>query len=260
MEVINPNILIDYYTPVDPPFYSVNFPSGFGSGAADVKVQGTTGYVATAGGLEVYNVSNPTSPSLLGSVSSTAYGYMQVVGGMAYVASGGSGLKIYDVSNSSSPTSVGSYASANAQDVALDGDYAMIADGADGLRVVDVSTPSAPVLQNPLPHALRLWWREAGGDTFVPFRLLRHADPQRHGPHSPVGERIMACADTTDGNHGRGRLRATTRSSPQRGSSCWMSPILSIRCRKRPPTRANMLYDPARVKVIVVCSSIASAW
>ncbi len=156
VEVINPNVLIDYGSPVDPPFYSVSLATTAAGGATDVKVQGNTAYVAAAG-LEIYDVSTPGFPVPLGSVSSVSGGYMQVVGSMVYMASGSSGLQIFNASNPSSPALAGRYSAGDPRDVALYGDYAMIADGANGLRVVDVSTPSSPVLTAlyPTPSSCR---------------------------------------------------------------------------------------------------------
>ena len=158
VEVVNPNTMIEI-NGHDPAYYTFGPPGGVSGSAADVKVQGTTAYVAASGGLNVYDVSSPTSPVALGSVSSNpSYGYMTVVGTKVYIASGSSGLQIYDVSTPSSPVWVGNYSlpvSESAQDVTLDGDYALIADNANGLLVVDVSAPASPVLkaQYPTPSA-----------------------------------------------------------------------------------------------------------
>jgi sugar lactone lactonase YvrE len=70
---------------------------------------------------------------------------VDVVGGFAYVASGGTGMQIVDVSDRANPHIVAAFDTpGNGNDVKVAGGLAYLADGASGLRVIDVSNPAAP--------------------------------------------------------------------------------------------------------------------
>ena len=115
--------------------------------SAGVAVSGITVYVADgpSGGLRVVDVSDPNSPTEVGSYDTPGWANdVAVAGTIVYVADWNSGLRVVDVSNPTSPTEVGSYDTpGNAQGVAVAGTTAYIADGYGGLRVVDVSNPSS---------------------------------------------------------------------------------------------------------------------
>lgn len=83
----------------------------FGGGASEVEIVGTTAYVAnTAGGLYIFDISDPSSPVLIGSLVTpgwAAFG-LSVIDGIVYVANGNMTITIIDVSQSSSPVLLGS--------------------------------------------------------------------------------------------------------------------------------------------------------
>jgi hypothetical protein len=198
IEVVNPNTQIESGT-VDPAFFTLNVSSATGGSAADVKVEGSTAYVAASSGLNVYDVSSPASPVLKGSANTGfSYGYMAAVGSNVYVAAQTAGLQIFDVSTPTSPALVGSYSypsSEYARDVALDGDYALIADNANGLLVVDVSTPASPVLKARYPTPSAAFGVKLVGTTLYVFDFTD-----------------MQILDVTDPTHpiGRGQWRTFT--------------------------------------------------
>ena len=120
-------------------------------GALAVHVSGNYAYLAANDeGLKVIDVSNPASPSVVGSCSMVCPADVYVSGNHAYVTNNaegvnGSGFEVIDVSNPASPLVVGSgttpsYASA----VYVSGDYAYVAVRHDGLQVTDVSNPASP--------------------------------------------------------------------------------------------------------------------
>ncbi len=121
------------------------------SGAAyGVYVSGKYAYVAdeTSGGLQIIDISDPSSPSLTGTydTSGQAFG-IYVSGSYAYVADATSGLQVIDISDPSSPTLTGTYdTSGTALAVYISGKYAYIADRYSGLQVIDISDPSSPSL------------------------------------------------------------------------------------------------------------------
>ncbi|MDD1422766.1 cadherin domain-containing protein, partial [Dolichospermum sp. ST_sed1] len=117
--------------------------------ALGVQVVGNYAYVADdESGLQIIDISNPTTPILKGNydTSDRAFG-VQVVGNYAYVADGDSGLQIIDISNPTNPTLKGNYdTSGNAFGVQVVGNYAYVADAHGGLKIINVSefTNQAP--------------------------------------------------------------------------------------------------------------------
>ncbi|MDB9453189.1 DUF4347 domain-containing protein, partial [Dolichospermum circinale CS-541/06] len=121
--------------------------SGYAYG---VQVVGNYAYVADSdSGLQIIDISNPTTPTLKGNYDTSGYAYgVQVVGNYAYVADGNSGLQIIDISNPTTPTLKGNYdTSGYAQGVQVVGNYAYVADRYSGLQIIDVSNPTTPTLK-----------------------------------------------------------------------------------------------------------------
>ncbi|HHT9127081.1 MAG TPA: hypothetical protein ACFYD6_14890, partial [Candidatus Brocadiia bacterium] len=99
------------------------------------------------GGLQIIDVTDPASSTLLGSYYTPGVFArdVYVLGNVAYVADGGSGLQIIDVANPSAPTLLGSYnANGGAQSVCVSGSTAYVA--GDDLQIINVSNPSSPTL------------------------------------------------------------------------------------------------------------------
>ncbi|MFM6352110.1 MAG: cadherin domain-containing protein, partial [Dolichospermum sp.] len=116
--------------------------------ANDVQVVGNYAYVADYYGLQIIDISNPTTPTLKGNYyTSDIASFVQVVGNYAYVADRTSGLQIIDISNPTTPTLKGNYdTSGYAVGVQVVGNYAYVADYDSGLQIIDVSefTNKAP--------------------------------------------------------------------------------------------------------------------
>jgi len=114
-----------------------------------VVVGGRYAYVAdAASGLQVVDISIPTSPTIVGSVDTPgdARG-VAVAGSYAYVADHFSGLQVVDISTPTSPAIIGSVDTpGSARGVAVAGNYAYVADYASGLQVVDISSPTSPTI------------------------------------------------------------------------------------------------------------------
>jgi hypothetical protein len=121
--------------------------------AFDVVVVGEHAYVAaSASGLQVIDITSPTSPEIVGSVDTPggAKG-VAVAGTHAYVADGPippelrSRLQVIDISDPTAPQIVGSVDTRYAiNDVAVAGTHAYIADADSGLQVIDISEPASP--------------------------------------------------------------------------------------------------------------------
>jgi len=122
----------------------------------EVAISGTKAYVVTndysvdgTSSLQVIDLSNPTSPTILGSVIFPGEGWdVSVSGSWAYVANSNQGLRVIDVSNPASPSSVATLHTPgnNARGVAVCGTLAYVADCSAGIQIIDVSNPAAPTI------------------------------------------------------------------------------------------------------------------
>ncbi|MCA9753298.1 MAG: T9SS type A sorting domain-containing protein, partial [Gemmatimonadetes bacterium] len=113
----------------------------------DCVISGTRAYLAEGmDGLAIYDVTDPASPTWLGSEDTpgNASGVV-LLGGCAYVADSWAGVQVIDVSNPATPQTVGSLAVPSANDVATDGQYLYLSTDT-GLLVVDLSSPTTPVV------------------------------------------------------------------------------------------------------------------
>ena len=100
-------------------------------------------------GMEIVDVSNPSSLSSVGNVlydGDDSYERGVVDGNTLYVAAHNNGVRVFDISSPGSPQYVTTVGTDNAFALAKSGDYLCVADGSAGLSVVDISNPSSPVL------------------------------------------------------------------------------------------------------------------
>ena len=95
-----------------------------------------------------FDVSNPTSPSIRGSLFVTGEARdLDVSGNYVYLANYAEGLSVIDVSDPASPAFAGNYnTSGEANDVKVRGNYAYVADGPAGLKIIDITDPTSPTL------------------------------------------------------------------------------------------------------------------
>jgi len=98
--------------------------------------------------LKILNISNPTSPSLVGNFRDLPDHWdLDVEGNYAYITAWEFGLQIVNISNPSAPTLAGGYDTpGDAWDITIHDNHAYIADGGGGLQIVNVSNPAAPFL------------------------------------------------------------------------------------------------------------------
>ncbi len=122
---------------------------GSGDTTVGVAVSGTLAYVASSfAGLEIVDVSNPVSPTLISTYNSGESFSQDVVlqEDRAYLADY-HGLRIVDISDPNHPTGMGFYDTpGEVYRVAVSGTMAYVADGPMGVSVVDVSNPLTPTL------------------------------------------------------------------------------------------------------------------
>ncbi|MEK9196521.1 MAG: hypothetical protein AAB914_04085, partial [Patescibacteria group bacterium] len=99
--------------------------------------------------LQIFDISDPTDPTLVGSVAGSSWTVaLQVQGRYVYASNlSGNTLDIYDVSNPTAPKMVSSFAIGGSPWKAfVQGSYAyIISHGTDSLEIYDISSPSNPV-------------------------------------------------------------------------------------------------------------------
>lgn len=118
-----------------------------GGSVEGVAVQGTYAYIGVGPRLFIINITDPTSPTVVGKTQPLPdiVKSLAVVGNYAYVADGEGGLRIINVSNPATPFEVGYYDTAGqALSVAVSGNYAYVADDDQGLRIINISSPASP--------------------------------------------------------------------------------------------------------------------
>lgn len=114
-----------------------------------VAVSGTTAFVTGSNtGLYALDVSDPTTPVVVGNDPTTCCGWdLALSGNLLFVADGAQGLKIFDVSDPTDLQQIGVYDTPGAvQGVAVSDDIAYVADNNPGMKIIDVSDPTDPVL------------------------------------------------------------------------------------------------------------------
>lgn len=123
----------------------VPLPSG---DAHEMEIVGNLAYLAAGrAGLQVWDVSIPVSPVMLGSVLGGGFysRKLEISGDYAFVADQGMGLVVYDISDPHHPSFVAQkFVSSGPQDLVLSGDHVYFVDLNHGLWVFDVSDPRAP--------------------------------------------------------------------------------------------------------------------
>lgn len=130
--------------------------------ASGLKIVGQYAYLTdSSGGLLIFDVSDPSGPSLVGSLGNIRAQDVIVSGQYAYVADANAGLKIVDVSDPSNPSLIGEQLFTGAYSVAVDGSLAYVADLNGGaVHVVDVSVAEAPAVVSSFasvnPYALEI--------------------------------------------------------------------------------------------------------
>ena len=124
-----------------------------GGGAVDVAVSGRYAYISnygTPGKFSVMDVSNPSNPFEVGSVSTTRSYDLALSGRFAYVvdSTNGNTLYVIDVADPKRPAIVATLqVGAGPSDVFVQGRYAFTTNfGADTMSIVDVSDPLNPYL------------------------------------------------------------------------------------------------------------------
>ena len=112
-----------------------------------ISVENDIGYLNNFNhGLDLINLTTPSSPTFIGSINITGEPYaIEVQNSYAYIAAGNQGLQIVNIANPLSLSLSASYnTTGNATDVVVYENIAYIADGPSGLVRVDISDPTSP--------------------------------------------------------------------------------------------------------------------
>ncbi len=125
-----------------------NLISQVGGSAQAIVLDGNTLYLGVGMHVEIFDISNPKEPTLLGS-SPILPGFVESLSisnsKYLYAACGQAGLQILDISNSSTPKLISSYDTLGyTEKVLLINDHAILADGPNGIQILDISDPSSP--------------------------------------------------------------------------------------------------------------------
>ncbi len=123
-------------------------PNGVLTGAQHLTVAGNYAYIVSSkSGLNIVDISTPTSPKLVATLGAPALvepRIVQVQFRYAFVLDR-EGLKVFDITNPNKPrATAGTVAIADARDLYLVRTYAYVAAGAQGLAIIDVERPEAP--------------------------------------------------------------------------------------------------------------------
>lgn len=112
----------------------------------DVVVAGDHAYTIEWG-FQVYDISDPTNPLLIGSDPDVHGSGVAVDGNHAFVATN-QGFAVFDISDPALPLMVGGCDTLGASyAVAVSGNLAYLARGGDGFSVIDVADPTSPVVR-----------------------------------------------------------------------------------------------------------------
>ncbi|MCW3127423.1 MAG: hypothetical protein JWO03_3081, partial [Bacteroidetes bacterium] len=134
------------------PTLVVSTPLTAGNNPAAIVVSGAYLYISCLGSgasLLIYNISNPTSPSLAGGYGVGGINFLAVSGAYAYgVSQGGRYMIIYNIINPSSPTQLSFTSLGSNAPVAVvaSGSYVYVGLSNGTIATYNVSNPAAPVL------------------------------------------------------------------------------------------------------------------
>lgn len=134
--------------------------TGMGAGTRGLTVVGTTAYVVGGNLLKIINITNPATPTLIGSFTGTgSFTDVRVSGNYAYLTStdNTNELAVVNITTPSSPTLAASFGLAGNSDatsIEISGNFAYIGKltngGSPEFFVVNITTPTAPTLAGSL--------------------------------------------------------------------------------------------------------------
>ena len=167
----------------------------YGSSPVGMGVDVSGDLVFLAGGnagLQIFNVADPSNPSLVGFYDTPGWASsVRVQGSYAFLADGDAGMQMIDVSNPAFPVRVGGYdTTGSANDLEVNDDLVYLADGAAGLVILRVSGIPPSIIAQPVSQS-----PSEGGDVVLTVAASGHAPLtyqwQRDGINLSDGARIF---------------------------------------------------------------------
>jgi len=160
-------------------------PHGGYGGARGVAISGTHAYVTSAYSLQVIDISDPESPTIMGSVHTQfpAVG-VAVAGNYAYVActtnyyEGSGSMEVIDLTNPASPQYVFRWDTGMVNGVAISGGHAYVADNWSGLQVLPAQCEATSGVELEIPN-LKTHLFEAYPNPFNPQTTIAFDFPKR---------------------------------------------------------------------------------
>jgi len=122
-----------------------------------VKVSGANAFLGLTDTLKVANVSNPSSPTEIGSLS-LPVNALALSGNTLFVGTSDGRLVVVDISNPAAPNQIGSVSITGLPNrMSVAGTLLFVADGAQGLLVFDISQPKSPALLSQFSLSAPIW-------------------------------------------------------------------------------------------------------
>lgn len=115
----------------------------------DIAVSGDLMFIPTfLAGVEIFDVSDPTTPTLIGTYAQLGAKCVDVTGDLLLVQIQSVGLHVIDISDPTAPSLLGTYANStwSTIDIRVDGDYVYAPNYGTGLQVINISNPASPSL------------------------------------------------------------------------------------------------------------------
>lgn len=127
--------------------HNMNLLGQIGGSTYAVAVQGNYAYIGEGPRFKVLNVSNPSSPTPVGSLLLQGLiRHIAIAGSRAYVAASDRGIYIINIATPSSPSLLGMYDTpGSARCIKASGALLYVADGSGGLCIINVGNPQSPL-------------------------------------------------------------------------------------------------------------------
>lgn len=125
--------------------------------ATNLFVRDSLAYIACPDGLWIFNVSDPTDPSIVGEILEIGLRDIYVTGNYAYTTE--HGITIIDISNPLSPSKISDCTIGTMEciDIYVHNDYAYLTEDNHGLHIFDVHDPENPVYVRNLFNGSWVW-------------------------------------------------------------------------------------------------------
>lgn len=213
--------------------HNMNLVGQIGGSTYAVAVQGNYAFIGEGPTFKVLDVSNPSSPTPVGSLLLQGLiRHITIAGTRAYVAASDRGVYVLNIATPSSPSFMGVYDTpGEALCSKVSGVLLYVADGSGGLCIINVSTPQVPVLVSSLALASAVRGLDvANGFAYAAIGLsgLQIVDvntpsqPATRGRYDSPGEARNVCvvdnlayvADNYDYANNKGGLRIVNVANP----------------------------------------------